>query len=438
MTPANSTAHRAIDRHVAQSRMEFLVENLPVSIFAVVIGILVLDAVFFDLVDRTTLIGWNIAAFAVAGFRYWVYRRIQSRLHDASTLPADERLILLSATATGIIWGTASILFSLQGDLFDWVFLAFFMVGYATGAAFSTSALLPACAGYFFPTLVPLTIWFFFQDDPRAPWMGLLLSVHILAAWNMAKNAHRFSIDKAESRMKLQLAEQQTQLNREKVRALQDMAGGVAHDLNNTLAGIVGNLYLLKRKGDLSEETKQYTDAIEQGLESATKIGHQMLHYSRASMLQSQPIDLPALINELIEYFDTIGATISLQVEDDLPTIQGDPEAVRLMIRGVIINAHESYQDDQNENRNIAVSLRRETLCAREMVAITITDQGMGIPEEDLDRVFDPFFSTKFVGRGLGLSVAYGTVKRMQGDIEIASEVGIGTTVTLHLPIAPS
>jgi len=223
---------------LTRSQLEYLKENLPPSIAAVGFGIVAIIAVFYGDVPNGWLIGWAICAVLALLFRSWVYVYLKRTTDDPSDMPLAKKLITLSATATGLSWGLASIIFAMHtDDVMHWVFLAFFMSGYASGAVFSTSALLPACAGYFFPTITPITIWFFLQSEPHSQWMGALLAIFTFAAWKMAKNAHSFLIDKVEKQVQLHEAGLELESSIAKTHALQTMAGGIAHDFNNLFTG---------------------------------------------------------------------------------------------------------------------------------------------------------------------------------------------------------
>jgi len=433
----------SLKNRLTQAQLETLVENLPPSVMAVVFGIAAMLIVFYGVVDTGLLVSWAAVASAVAMCRYAVFLWAKPRVHDESFFPVIERIIILSATATGILWGIASILFSIPTDMFYWVFIAFFMSGFVSGAIFSSSALLPAVAGYFFPTILPITIWFFLQDDSRALLMGVLLFVFTIASWKMAKNAHSFIVDKVEAQLHYQLAKQELQAKDEKILALQTMANGIAHDFNNTLTGIVGNIYFAKKKGNTSDALQKQLDRIEEGVNRATTLGRKMLEFSDAGSFSSEDLDMAKLVKHIIDGFEQAKHKyISLELGHNLPILHGDPEQFKTMLHDLIANALESYELEKGDVF-IAISclykaddecLEWEILRSDACIRIDIQDYGCGMPEEMIDKIFDPFFTTKFTGRGLGLSAAYGIVHRMGGNIVVQSDMNQGTKVSVYLP----
>jgi len=184
------------EQSLHRQRLAYLCDNLISAVIAVFLGIVIVGWVFRDIIDPVILFAWVISALIISTFRLWSYFWIKKRLDHPQSYVAMEKLLILTAAATGVLWGIGSMLFAMSTDMFYWVFLAFVLSGYASGSVFSTSASLPACAAYFFPTIMPITGWFFLQDEPRAPLMGVLLLVFIAAAWNVARNANRMLLDK--------------------------------------------------------------------------------------------------------------------------------------------------------------------------------------------------------------------------------------------------
>jgi len=435
----------SLKNRLTQSQLETLVENLPPSIMAVVFGIIVMFLVFYGVVDTWLLVSWTAVASLVVVCRYAVFLWARARIHDERVFPVIERLIILSATATGIVWGVASIIFSISSDMFYWVFLAFFMSGFVSGAIFSSSALLPAALGYFFPTILPITAWFFFQDDSRALLMGVLLLVFAIAAWKMIKNAHSFIVDKVEAQLQYQLAQQELQAKDEKILALQTMANGISHDFNNTLASIVGSIYLAKREPTTSDLLQKQLDRIEAGVSKATALGKKMLEFSDMGLLSREDLHVEGIVQKILDSFTPEKRKyLSLRHEGDLPILVGDAKQFETMVHELIINALESY-DNEIGDVFISISQLHKAECPVELLAweslhgdtcirIDVQDYGCGMEAQTIDKIFDPFFTTKFTGRGLGLSTAYGIVRRMGGNITIDSNMENGTVVSVYLP----
>jgi len=176
---------------IERQRFQYLSDNLVPGAGSVLLGIVAILFVFNDKVDNITLFTWAGAAISVSILRIALRPWIRKNLDNPELYPAIERRLIILSTAAGLLWGVGFILLALPTDMFYWVFLSFLIGGYAAGAVFTTSASLLASAGYLFPALLPLAIWFFFQDVPHATVMGSLMLLFIAAIWSVTRNANR-------------------------------------------------------------------------------------------------------------------------------------------------------------------------------------------------------------------------------------------------------
>jgi PAS domain S-box-containing protein len=249
--------------------------------------------------------------------------------------------------------------------------------------------------------------------------------------------------DKRQLEKRLQLAE--------KMEALGRLAGGVAHDLNNTLGAIVGYPDLLLRK--LPEDTphKKAITTIKQSGQRAADIVRDLLTLARRGIPKSEIVNLNQVIWDHLgsPEFEKLkihhpGMSVTLQLENDLLCIHGSPVHLTKTIMNLVTNAAEAIEMEgkitiTSENRYVDKVVTRDELGLQvgEYVVITIADTGIGIPPEDLKRIFEPFFSRKVMdrsGTGLGMAVVWGTVKDHNGYIDVKSKQGEGTTFTLFFP----
>jgi signal transduction histidine kinase/AmiR/NasT family two-component response regulator len=226
----------------------------------------------------------------------------------------------------------------------------------------------------------------------------------------------------------------------EKLRAMGEMASGVAHDFNNVLAVILGNIQLLLHQMDhLShDEIRERLKTIEQSSKDGAETVRRIQEFTG---VRRDKVFSPLSINEIITDVVNItqprwkdqpqkkGIPVELIIKlGKIPTILGNPSELREVLTNIIFNA----VDAMPEGGKIMISTHLE---AEDWVELRVTDTGIGMTEEIKKRVFDPFFTTKGVtNSGLGMSVSYGIVKRHGGEILIESEPGRGTTFTLHLP----
>ncbi len=239
-------------------------------------------------------------------------------------------------------------------------------------------------------------------------------------------------------------------LQAQKLESLGVLAGGIAHDFNNIMAVILGNAsYAL---GELSPEHPLFSciDEIQQAGRRAAELTKQMLAYAGRGRFQLQPVQLSQAVSSLSRL---LAASISkkcslrFQLADELPLIEADADQISQVILNLAVNAGEAIGEATGviELRTSLLSCGRavladaflaEELSAGEYVALQISDDGHGITPEVRRRIFDPFFSTKFTGRGLGLPAVLGIIRAHRGAIKVDSQPGVGTTVTVLFPPA--
>jgi len=223
----------------------------------------------------------------------------------------------------------------------------------------------------------------------------------------------------------------------EKLRAVGEMASGVAHDFNNALAAILGNTQLLLYTVR-DEELKETLKIIEKVAKDSSQTVRRLQEFTRKRIPQELfKVDVNAIVKDSIEItkpkWKDEAQSRGIQIEmvsnlEDIPLASGSASELREVITNMIFNAIEAMHD----GGKIEIRTSREG----KDVFIQISDTGVGIAEETKERIFEPFFTTKpFTNTGLGLSMSYGIVKRFGGEIEVESKVGQGTAFTITLPI---
>ncbi|WP_035238349.1 hybrid sensor histidine kinase/response regulator [Desulfobacter vibrioformis] len=223
----------------------------------------------------------------------------------------------------------------------------------------------------------------------------------------------------------------------QKLEAIGTLAGGIAHDFNNTLSVTLGNINLAQMAAE-SETIREYLNDAEQSVLQAKNLASKFVIFSSSSTVGIKShIDLTGFITDTLEQIKREKNILSrLEVFDLPPVIEADNEALSEALKNIIINASEAM--DNKEPVKITARLHAPK---QGMIVISITDQGRGIKPDDLDKIFDPYFSTKPKGgnrgTGLGLSIAWAIVKNHQGNIQVQSTLGQGTCVDIILPIFP-
>lgn len=234
----------------------------------------------------------------------------------------------------------------------------------------------------------------------------------------------------------------------QKMEAVGTLAGGIAHDFNNLLTGIMGNVELLLRKLNDSDPIKKDLERVQKSAERAAELTAQLLAFGRRRMEQPKPSNLNLSIDETFEFFRrTVDPRIEIisQKEPELWVVKADTGQMNQVLMNLMVNARDAMGDSgrvtiQSENVNVTEEHAREIRGAKagEYVCITVTDTGSGIESEHIERIFEPFFSTKAHGKGtgLGLAMVYSIVDAHAGWIEVHTEVGAGTTFKIYLPRA--
>jgi two-component system, cell cycle sensor histidine kinase and response regulator CckA len=244
-----------------------------------------------------------------------------------------------------------------------------------------------------------------------------------------------------------ELMQQRAQQQKQKMESLGLLAGGVAHDFNNILSGIIGSLLVLKEKaGDDSSNASH----IDEALKAAGRAGDlvkQILHFSRSSDQKLRPVEIRLLISDAVKILRST-IPVSVKFKTDIKSaaiVNCDPIEIHQIVMNLCTNSYHAvrYRPDPT----IHVSLRdcpfeslpeniREQLADGNYVELTIHDNGKGISAHELDRIFEPYFTTKKAGEGtgLGLSIVHGIVLSYHGHISVESEPGSGATFKIFLP----
>jgi signal transduction histidine kinase len=240
-----------------------------------------------------------------------------------------------------------------------------------------------------------------------------------------------------------QLAASQSALHQaQKMEAIGQLTGGVAHDFNNVLQIIGGNLQLLKLTGGLSDPARVRIDMALAGVERGAKLSSHLLAFARRQPLQSVLLNPGHLLREMDEMMRRVlgpRARVVTDIEPALWSTTADPNQLNNVLLNLAINARDAMEGSGTltiRAANIGHASKPAEVAEGEYVMIEVADTGKGMAPEVLERAFEPFFTTKPTGQGtgLGLSMAYGFVKQTGGEILLHSEPGQGTSVRIYLP----
>ncbi len=225
----------------------------------------------------------------------------------------------------------------------------------------------------------------------------------------------------------------------QKIESLALLAGGIAHDFNNILAGLFGNLELAKTKLEKNHPAYKHIAVAGEALDRATSLTSQLLTFSKGGEPIKRPLDLKELIKETAE-FTLSGSNVKYYLEllDNLDKVCADRGQINQVLSNLIVNAREAMPNGGNlylKVENVKITKRSGfNLKAGKYVRISIQDTGIGIPENLSLKIFEPYFTRKSTGKGLGLATSYSIIKKHKGLIEVESEEGKGTTFYIFLP----
>ncbi|MCY2923888.1 MAG: CHASE domain-containing protein [Planctomycetota bacterium] len=270
--------------------------------------------------------------------------------------------------------------------------------------------------------------------DDQGDVVGALSSGSDMTAYRQAEQERRY--------MEAQV------LHAQKLESLGILAGGIAHDFNNILTAVLGNADLALRELPPGAPARGNLHEIAMAARRAADLCRQLLAYSGKGRFVVEPIDLSALIEEmahLVEVSISKKVVLRRQFAAGLPAVDGDATQLRQVVINLVTNASEAIGEAPGEilvttdsmvcDREYLQTARiSDHLSEGRYVTLEVSDDGCGIDADTLERIFDPFFSTKFAGRGLGLAAVMGIVRGHKGGIKVYSEPGQGTSFKVFLP----
>lgn len=225
-----------------------------------------------------------------------------------------------------------------------------------------------------------------------------------------------------------------------KMASLGRLSAGVAHEINNPLAiinekaGLVKDLFTFTDKYARDTKLIALVDSVLSSVDRCAEITRRLLNFARRSGTRLQDIALAPVVTEVLDFMGKEAEyrciDIDIAVDEDLPRFRSDPGRLQEILLNLFTNAFAAMDD----GGKLSISAR---VTDREQMEFRVYDSGHGIPQSDIGRVFEPFFSTKIGtgGTGLGLSITYGLVQELGGDIHVKSKVGEGTTFIVTLPM---
>jgi two-component system NtrC family sensor kinase len=225
---------------------------------------------------------------------------------------------------------------------------------------------------------------------------------------------------------------QQRLVQTEKLAAIGRLTASIAHEVNNPLQSLRNCLDLASRDGVEAARRQEYLQLARKELDRLSWIMRQMLEFYRPEAAARQLVDLGPIVREVsmltAAQCQSVGIEVSLELAQDLPPVRGVKFQLQQVALNLVLNALEAMPEGGR--------LLLQTAAERNRVAMVVRDTGLGIARQELPRIFEPFYTSKQGGTGLGLAVSYGIVSAHGGTIEVESDPGAGSTFKVLLPVA--
>jgi signal transduction histidine kinase/ActR/RegA family two-component response regulator len=467
-------------REVLAAQVRLLYSNASVGFWVTLIATSILARLQWEVVAHSVIFSWWLYMFLLAAGRFtlaWRYGRSGLSSLETGRWRAG---FAIGAGLAGIGWAAAGILLYPEARLVNQLFLVFILGGMMLGAASTLAAREEAYLAFIIPVGLSLATRLVLQGDEPHLFMALMAVIFTLATVvttmhihltitsslklrfenlalveNLQAATHRAEAlnEQLEVRVQERTAElnqttvqlraeiaQRQQIEEELLRArklesLGVFAGGIAHDFNNFLAVVQGNVELAKSQLDRDAPTQLMLDETARACKRAALLSSQLLTFSKGGAPIRRLVSLAAMITDAIP-LARAGAQTSFDVciPENLRSAEVDPGQIGQVLHNVLLNARQAMPGGGTIEIQ-AENVDRETATGIESrVRISIQDHGCGIPDEVLPRIFDPYFTTKPHGSGLGLATAYAIIARHGGNLTVQTKLGAGTEFIIDLP----
>lgn len=486
MTPTSSLAQKTDAkadrrrRQILAAQVGLLYGNANVGMVVTLVASTVLGNLQWGVVAHPIILGWWLYMFLVSAGRFALarlYRRAAPSSYDVGKWRAG---FAVGSSLAGAGWGVAGVLLYPDAGLVNQVFLVFILGGMILGAASILAARPEAYLAFILPTGLAPAIRLGLQGDEAHVAMAFLAGLFTLATLITTRRIHQTIVsslnlqfenadlvedlqaatshaealnEQLEVRVQQRTAEllksseqlraeiaQREQVEEELLRArklesLGVLAGGIAHDFNNFLAVIQGNVELAKLRLDSDAPVQAVLDETANACQRAAFLSSQLLTFSQGGVPVRRLASIAQLVMDAVP-LARAGAQTSIEVfiAKNLRFAEVDPGQIGQVLHNILLNARQAMPEGgiievRAENVDI------ETPAGTEIrVRISIRDYGCGIPADIVPRIFDPYFTTKSGGSGLGLATAYAIVAKHGGNLSVKTKPGDGTVFTIDLP----
>ncbi|UCH96519.1 MAG: response regulator [Candidatus Aminicenantes bacterium] len=232
-------------------------------------------------------------------------------------------------------------------------------------------------------------------------------------------------------------------LTGKKLESIGILAGGIAHDFNNLLSVIIGNISMVKNDSNITSTQSDMLENVEKASAQAAQLAQRLITFAKGGWLKRKKLDFFQLIQDTIhDHFPQMETLFDLGISQNLRAVDGDWDQLKQVFFNLLHNAVEASEEYKGSitvtAENVELPGEYTPLPDGQYIKVIVKDKGVGIPKEQLGKIFDPYFTTKSRGAqkglGLGLSICYSIIHKHDGYIHVSSEGGKGTTVEIYLP----
>ncbi len=463
------------------AQLRLLYGNANLGAVVNIVAAAILGALQWGIVSKPTIMAWCSYITLVSIARYGLARRYWQASPSLTDLSRWRTLFTIGVGCAGAGWGAAGVLLYAPGHLTNQVFLVFVLGGMMLGASSVLAPRPETFLTFLIPAgLIPAVRLFLDRDETHLA-MGLLATLFTLATLittrrlcRMVDSSLRLQFENRDLVEELRTANRETaalnqalelrveertaelhtsteQLRAEiiqreqaeeellrarKLESLGVLAGGIAHDFNNFLTVVQGNIEIAKVHLTPAEAAREFLDQAANACQRAKFLSSQLLTFAKGGAPVRQVASTAQLVTDAV-LLARSGSSIAieLQLAERLWSAEVDAGQIGQVLHNILINAREAMSSSGTiEVRAENIALQNGSGETMPHVRISIRDQGHGISPEVLRRIFDPYFTTKRGGSGLGLATAYAIVMKHGGHLSVESAPGVGSVFTIDLP----
>ncbi len=466
---------------ILSAQLRLLYANANLGVVVNILAATILGGLQWGTVAKPLVVAWWLYIALVSVARYILARRYWHASPGPSDIDKWRSLFSVGVGLAGAGWGAAGILLYPPTHLTNQVFLVFVLGGMMLGASSVLAPRPEAFLSFLLPAGLIPAIRLCIESDATHFAMGLLATVFTVATlittrriYRMVDSSLRLQLENRDLVEELQTANQETDalnqalelrvqertaalaqsaeqlraeiaqreqaeeelLRARKLESLGVLAGGIAHDFNNFLTVVQGNLEVAKAQMNADQPAQEFLDQAASACQRAKLLSSQLLTFAKGGAPVRRVVSIAQLITDAVHLARTGSPVgIGVKIAEDLWPAEVDPGQIGQVLHNILLNARQAMPDGGTiEVRAENVAFADSLDDAGPRVRISIRDSGRGMAADVLRRIFDPYFTTKPGGNGLGLATAYAIVGKHGGHISVESTPDVGTAFTVDLP----